>query len=760
VTNMASMFVNASNFNGDIGNWNTAAVTSMNAMFAYAGDFNQDIGSWDTSNVTDMYGMFYDASAFNQDIGSWNTVRVTDMSLMFSGAIAFDQDLGGWNVTPLGDATDMFTGVSLSTTNYDALLTGWGAQTLFPGVTFSGGGSHYCLGESARNHMTTTHGWTITDGGKDCAGLPINDFVITVKTDNAGSSSSTQFTIPTTGGGYNYNVDCNNDGVNEASAQAGNYTCNYGAAGTYTVRIKDNSGAGTGFPRIYFNNGGDKLKLLTIEQWGTGKWISMARAFQGCTNLAGQASDNPDLSGVTDMSGMFYHAESFNQNINGWDTSNVTDMSNMFYNATTFNQNIGSWNTANVTNMQFMFFGANAFNQDIAGWNTANVVNMGSMFKYASAFNQYIGGWNTSMVTSMNNMFSDASAFNQDIGGWNVGSLLNATEMFNRVTLSTGNYDSLLIGWGTQILQSGVDFSGGNSQYCIGESARNHMTTADSWTIGDGGKYCTTVFASDGTFTNLVQINWGAVGGASGYRVYRAASAGGAKTMLGAPPMSPYTDFSATPGVTYYYWVRACRGLTCSDYSAYDTGWRGLTPPTDVQASDGTFTNNVQISWTASAGATTYQVYRATSAGGAKAGPGNTAVTNINDTLATPGVTYYYFVKACRGARCSDYSAYDTGWRKLSPPTNVQASDGTFPDKVQITWTASLGATSYKVFRATSAGGVKTLLGSLAGTTFNDTAATPGTTYYYWVKACRGAVCSDFSASDTGRRTILAQRQV
>ena len=105
-------------------------------------------------------------------------------------------------------------------------------------------------------------------------------------------------------------MDCNNDGVNEASAQTGNYTCNYAAAGTYTVRIKDNTGLGTGFPRIYFNNGGDMRKLLTIEQWGKGKWTSMAYAFFGCSNLAGQATDTPDLSGVTDLSYMFANATS------------------------------------------------------------------------------------------------------------------------------------------------------------------------------------------------------------------------------------------------------------------------------------------------------------------------------------------------------------------------------------------------------------------------------------------------------------------
>jgi surface protein len=197
-----------------------------------------------------------------------------------------------------------------------------------------------------------------------------DDFVITVQTDNTGTSLDTQFTIPTTGSGYDYNVDCDNDGTNEAIAQTGNYTCNYASAGTYTVRIKDNTGLGTGFPRIYFSNAGDRDKLLTIEQWGTGQWASMESAFYGCSNLAGQASDAPDLSNVTNMSGMFYGASAFNQDIGGWDTSSVTDMRSMFRDASAFNQDIGGWDTSSVTYMSYIYEYRSEFKQTIPSCKT------------------------------------------------------------------------------------------------------------------------------------------------------------------------------------------------------------------------------------------------------------------------------------------------------------------------------------------------------------------------------------------------------
>ncbi|MGZ3613851.1 MAG: hypothetical protein ACXWL9_04980 [Syntrophales bacterium] len=57
---------------------------------------------------------------------------------------------------------------------------------------------------------------------------------------------------------------------------------------------------------------------------------------------------------------------------------------------------------------------------------------------------------------------------------------------------------------------------------------------------------------------------------------------------------------------------------------------------------------------------------------------------------------------------------------------------------------------SYKVYRSTSASDTKTALDSTSDTTFDDTTALVGKTYYYWVKASSAYGTSDFSAREAG----------
>jgi len=181
--------------------------------------------------------------------------------------------------------------------------------------------------------------------------------------------------------------------------------------------------------------------------------------------------------------------------------------------------------------------------------------------------------------------------------------------------------------------------------------------------------------------------------------------------------------------------------------------------PTNVQASDGTYMDKVEVTWTASSGATSYTVYRATQRWGTKTALGTTSDTTYDDTTALAGKIYYYFIKATNTYGTSGFSASDAGSRSEGtpppdgtppPPTNVQASDGTYMDKVHITWTASPGATSYTVYRATQRRGTKTALGTTSDTTYDDTTALAGKIYYYYIKATNAYGTSDFSVSNTG----------
>ncbi|WP_318344318.1 BspA family leucine-rich repeat surface protein, partial [Flagellimonas baculiformis] len=192
---------------------------------------------------------------------------------------------------------------------------------------------------------------------------------------------------------YDFTIDWG-DGTVEQITTAGEISHAYTSAGTHTVAIKGQ------LPRLVFGifEGDSNLdKLLSVEQWGSIQWESMQGTFAYCSNMVLNTTDTPDLSQVTNMTGMFLGATSFNGDISGWDTSNVTDMSYMFFGATEFNSDISGWNTSKVTDMEAMFNGAMAFDQNLGNWDISNVQAMYAMLDNSGMsalnFSNTLIGW-------------------------------------------------------------------------------------------------------------------------------------------------------------------------------------------------------------------------------------------------------------------------------------------------------------------------------------------------------------------------------
>ncbi|NNF35053.1 MAG: BspA family leucine-rich repeat surface protein [Saprospiraceae bacterium] len=176
-------------------------------------------------------------------------------------------------------------------------------------------------------------------------------FITTWQTSFPGSSGPTSISIPTHPGyEYDYDVDWNNDGSYEDLNITGDITHDYRKTGVFTIRIRGK------FPAIFFNNSGDKQKILSIEQWGYIEWATMTNAFYGASNLRLIAHDSPDLSRVSSLINMFREATSLNSDLSLWDVSNIITMQGMLTNTglsiSNYDKTLIGWASQGITGLE------------------------------------------------------------------------------------------------------------------------------------------------------------------------------------------------------------------------------------------------------------------------------------------------------------------------------------------------------------------------------------------------------------------------
>jgi len=263
--------------------------------------------------------------------------------------------------------------------------------------------------------------------------------IMVVDTTQAGSAND-HFILPLNSlGTYDFLLDHDDGTVSHITAwDDPALDHSYSVGGVYNPSI-------TGVcSHIFFNNTGDRRKLIDITQLGSIAFESLEGAFQGCSNLVGTWTDAPDLSGATSMLNAFDGCSVLTGSFNNWDVSTITNMQGTFSNCAVFDSPLNLWDTSSVTTMEAMFAFGGIFNQDISAWSVESCTTFAVMFSNQSLFNQSLDGWDPISCISIFGMFRDCTAFNSSLNGWGAGTI-NITqfaEAFKNCTAYNQSMDS------------------------------------------------------------------------------------------------------------------------------------------------------------------------------------------------------------------------------------------------------------------------------------------------------------------------------
>ena len=336
-----------------------------------------------------------------------------------------------------------------------------------------------------------------TNGSGSPDSSPDTLFKMTIDTTKAGATNTQSYRLDLHAGATNLTVDWGdgNSDVITTYNQA-ELTHVYDASGTYQISL---SGS---FEGITSPNNNDRLKIMSIDNWGTIQFKNMNAAFTGCANMVGLYTDKPDTSLCTNMEATFNSCTLFNSNVD-FDMSLNTDLEGFLYNATNFNQPI-NWVTPNVETFFRTFASMPNFNSPVTIDGFLSVTNVRGgctgMFGFCNTFNSPLTFSDFSNVPNVNNMFNSSPNFNQDISDLDISGLLTCTEcgeeqpklgainMLRSTSFSTVNYDLLLVAWDT-LGTSNIKFHAGSAQYSSGApaTARANMVSR-GWEITDGGQ--------------------------------------------------------------------------------------------------------------------------------------------------------------------------------------------------------------------------------------------------------------------------------
>ena len=259
------------------------------------------------------------------------------------------------------------------------------------------------------------------------------------------------------------------------------------------------------------------------------------------------------------------------------------------------------------------------------------------------------------------------------------------------------------------------------------------------------------VTASNNPTSGKVVLTWAAVEGAAKYEVYRSGTKDGEYKLYYTTTKLSYTNTSAYAGYWYHYKVKALDAngaeIVTSDIITQCADCAAPVITAGNRASDG----KVTLKWKEVYGAEKYAIYRATARNGEYVRQYTTTSTSYTNTTSKANVTYYYKVMALASRTASANSAFSNIAARtcdVAAPV-VKASNNAETGKVVLKWKPVEGAAKYEVYRSGTKNGTYKLYCTLTGTTYTNSTANAGYTYYYKVKAISKVLPEGNSAFST-----------
>jgi fibronectin type 3 domain-containing protein len=343
-------------------------------------------------------------------------------------------------------------------------------------------------------------------------------------------------------------------------------------------------------------------------------------------------------------------------------------------------------------------------------------------------------GINTPRINSV----SQSSYYDSIYITWSPVTSATYYELYKTLSLASNPYKRIAKVSGLLYFYDTV-YTGENCYYRVAAfDAQGRGSTLSAPTLGYFIRPVTpSVISASTSYYDYIQISWISVSGSSGYNIYRSDSATGTYKKIASTTSASYKD-SVAETRNYYYKVTAynTKGRESSMSAVAGGNLSKISTPSNVSASNGTYYDYIQVSWSSVSSATGYNVYCADSVNGIFKKISSSTLTQYNDSVTSTQSFYYKVAAYDSKGREGDLSYYASGYiQRLSSPSGFTASQGAYSGYIQLSWSSVTGAVKYYIYRSVFSSGPYSIIDSITTTLYRDSSIQDLKQYYYLATA-------------------------